>query len=208
MEVLRPFQYWTLWISKRFTVTLHHVIAVYNDMFDHMDGMMHALAKKKTPWKEDLFFTVKLARQKLSEYYAEVTPTMGILLISAPILDPFWKLRLFGKWDKGMVINPEDVTSYTTHYQEAFLKYVENEYCAKHRGVPVIKRESLPSSNLIPYSMVPGSFQSLFNPYDLASNDDEYLTLNDVVETTPRRSDGAAHLITATRLCSNSPPDA
>jgi hypothetical protein len=30
-------------------------------MFDHMDGVMQALAKKKTPWKEELFFAVKLA---------------------------------------------------------------------------------------------------------------------------------------------------
>ena len=61
MEVFRPFRYWTLWMSKRPTVTLHHVITVYNDMFDHMDGVMRALAKKKTPWKEDFFLTVKLA---------------------------------------------------------------------------------------------------------------------------------------------------
>jgi len=40
VEVLRPFRYWTRWMSKRDTVTLHHVIIVYNDMFDHMDGMM------------------------------------------------------------------------------------------------------------------------------------------------------------------------
>ena len=39
MEVLRPFRYWTLWMSKRHTVTLHHVITLYNDMFDHMDGV-------------------------------------------------------------------------------------------------------------------------------------------------------------------------
>jgi len=31
-----------------------------------------------------------------------------------------------------MHINAEDETSYTTPYQEAFLKYVENEYSAKH----------------------------------------------------------------------------
>jgi len=91
MEVLRPFRYWTLWMSKRHTVTLHHVITVYNDMFNHMDGVMRALAKK-TQWKEDLFFAVKLARQKLSKYYAEVTPTTGMLLISAQILHPFRKL--------------------------------------------------------------------------------------------------------------------
>jgi len=34
-------------------------------MFDHMDGVMGALAKKKTDWKEDLFFAVECARQKL-----------------------------------------------------------------------------------------------------------------------------------------------
>jgi len=55
MEVLRPFRYWTLWMSKRHTVTLHHVITVYNDMFDQMDDAMRALAQKKTQRKEDLF---------------------------------------------------------------------------------------------------------------------------------------------------------
>jgi len=95
-------------------------------MFDHMDGMMWALAKKKTPWKEDLFFAVKFAQQKLSRYYTEVTPMTGMLLISAHILDLFRKLQSFRKWDKGMDINPEDLTSHTTQYQEAFQNYVEN----------------------------------------------------------------------------------
>jgi len=48
-------------MSKRHTVTLHYVITVYNDMFDHIVGMMRALAKKKTQCKEDLFIAVKLA---------------------------------------------------------------------------------------------------------------------------------------------------
>jgi len=48
-------------MSKRHTVTLHHFITVYIDMFDHIDGVMRALAMKKTQWKEDLFFAVKLA---------------------------------------------------------------------------------------------------------------------------------------------------
>jgi len=84
-------------MSKRHTATLHHVISVYNDMFDHMDGVMRAVAKKKRPSKEDLFFTVKLARQKLSKYYAELTPSTGMILISAHILHRFRKLQLFTK---------------------------------------------------------------------------------------------------------------
>jgi hypothetical protein len=75
------------------TFTLNHVITVYNDMFDHMDGVMRVLAQTKTQWKEDLFLAVKLARQKLSKYCAEVTSTTGMLLSSAHILDPFRKLQ-------------------------------------------------------------------------------------------------------------------
>jgi len=72
---------------------------MYNDMFDHMDDVMRALVKKKTQWKEDLFFAVKLALQKHSKDYAEMTPPMGMLLIPAHIFDPFRKLRSFWKWD-------------------------------------------------------------------------------------------------------------
>jgi hypothetical protein len=48
MEVLRPIRYWTLWMLKWHPVTLHDVITVYNDIFDYMDGVMRALAGKKT----------------------------------------------------------------------------------------------------------------------------------------------------------------
>jgi hypothetical protein len=86
-EVIRPFQYWTRWMLKQHTITLDHTITVYNDMFDHMDGVMRALAKKKTQWKKELFFPVKCAQPKLCKYYTEVTPMTGMLLITAHILD-------------------------------------------------------------------------------------------------------------------------
>jgi len=87
-------------MSKRHTVTLHYVITVYNDMFDHKDGVMRALAKNKAQWKEDLFFAVKCAQQKLPKSYTEVAPTTGTPLMLANILEPFRKLRSFRKWDK------------------------------------------------------------------------------------------------------------
>jgi len=102
-----------------------------------MDGVLPALATEKTQWKVDLYFAVKFARQTLSKCYAEVTPTMDMLHISAQMLDPFRKLWLFRTWEKWMDINPGDETSYTTQSQEAFLKYVENEYCAKQRPLSV-----------------------------------------------------------------------
>jgi len=39
----------------------------------------------------------------------------------------------------GMDSIPETETAYTTQYQEPFLKYVENVYCAKQRYLPIIK---------------------------------------------------------------------
>jgi len=80
-------------MSKTHTVTLRHIITDFNERFDYMDGVISASAKKRTQWKEDLFFAVNLAPQKLPKYYAEVTPTTSMLLISAHILDHFQKLQ-------------------------------------------------------------------------------------------------------------------
>jgi len=85
---------------------------------------------------------------------------------------------------------------------------VENEYCAKHRRAPVNKLDTVLNSNLIPSAMASGSYQSSFDPYDLSSNDEEYLTPNNVPETTPGRSDRSARLFTAAKLYLNSPPEA
>ena len=146
---------------------------------------------------------MKLAQQKVSKYYAEVTPTTCMIRMSGHILDPFPKLRSFRKWDKGMAINPEGKASCTTQYQEAFPKYVENEYCAKHRHVPVNTLKSLPSSKLIPSGTASGLCQLSIDSYDLFSDDEEYLTPNNVAEMTPRQSDCAARLLTAARLYSH-----
>jgi len=131
-----------------------------------------------------------------------------MLLISAQIHDPFRKLRSCRKWDNGMDINPEEETSYITQYKEACLKYVEDEYCAKHWHAPFNKLETVPSSNLIPSATATGSYQSSFDPYYLSSDNDEYLTPDNVLETTPGRSDRATRILTAVRLYLNPLPEA
>jgi len=73
--------------------------------------------------------------------------------------------------------------------------------------VPVNKLETVPSCNLVPSATASGSYQSSFDPYDLSSDDEEYLTTNNVAEMTPGRSDRAARLLTAARLDLNSPPE-
>jgi len=94
-----------------------------------------------------------------------------MLLIAAQILRAFRTLQSFQKWATGMDINPDDETSYTIQYKEAFLYYVENEYCAKHRHVRVNKPDNVPSSNPIHSTSASGSGQSSLDPYDLSSDD-------------------------------------
>jgi hypothetical protein len=106
-----------------------------------------------------------------------------------------------------MDINPKDETFYTTHYQEAILKYVENEYCKKHKCFLVTKSDNTLNNNLIFFKMASRSGQSSYDPYDLSSDYGEYLMSTNVAEMTPGRSHRAAPLLTAARLYLNSPPE-
>jgi len=74
--------------------------------------------------------------------------------------------------------------------------------------MPVSKLETVPSSDLVPSVTALGSYQSSFDPYDLSSDDEEYFTPNIMAEMTPRRSDRAARLLTASRLYLNLPSEA
>jgi len=107
-----------------------------------------------------------------------------------------------------MDINPEEETSYTTQYQEAFLKYVQNEYSAKYRRVPVKKHESFPSSDLIQSATASRFCQSSLDPYDVSSDDEEHLMPDNGAETTPGRNDHAARQLSSARLYLISPPEA
>ena len=106
-----------------------------------------------------------------------------------------------------MELNPDDNNSYSTQFQETYLQYVENEYCAKHLWLSINKPERDASNN--PFSTITsGCGQSSFDPYDLSSDDDEYLTPNNVAEMTPGHSDHAACLLSVARLYLNPPAEA
>jgi hypothetical protein len=54
--------------------------------------------------------------------------------------------------------------------------------------------------------MASGSGQSSFDLCDLSSDDDEYLTPENVAQMTPRRINCAARILGATRFYLNLPP--
>jgi hypothetical protein len=71
----------------------------------------------------------------------------------------------------------------------------------------VTKPEHDQHSNIFPSGNASGFGQSSFDPYDLSSDNDEYIKPKCVAETTPGRSDRAVCLLTAARLYLNSPPE-
>jgi hypothetical protein len=46
LQVLSPFNHWTLWMSKRYAITLHKLIKLYNDIFNHIEDIIGRLKGK------------------------------------------------------------------------------------------------------------------------------------------------------------------
>jgi hypothetical protein len=72
MEILEPFRYYTLWMSKQKNVMIHWVVRIYNDLFDHLKRIIKVLHNKRTQWKVSCHVAVKVARLKLMKYYSEL----------------------------------------------------------------------------------------------------------------------------------------
>jgi len=52
-------------MSKRHTVTLHHVITVDNDMFDHMDGVMGGIGQENDTMEGRLILCCEVCTAKV-----------------------------------------------------------------------------------------------------------------------------------------------
>jgi hypothetical protein len=60
-----------------------------------MDGIMQGFAKMNTAWKEDLYFVMKFAQQKLSKHRTKFAPLTRQVFIFAYIVYLCHKLHLF-----------------------------------------------------------------------------------------------------------------
>jgi len=110
-------------------------------------------------------------------------------------------------WDKVLHINLENKTTYSIHYEEAFLKYVQNENCAKQPRLPITQPESILPNNLFSPLIASGSSQSSYDLYDLSDSDEKYLIHKNGARTTACQTKYTARLLTAARLYLNSPPE-
>jgi len=172
-----------------------------------MDSIMCAVGMKWTQLNDDWYFTVEFARQKLSNYCAEVTLTTGILLNSEFSIEPCERFCSFRKWEKGLNINPQDMTSHTAKYHKALEQNVANKYCAKHRRISGIQHEKIPGTNSFPCMKNSQFVQSSFNEYDMSCEDEEYTTPKWMAKKAHRWSNRTAHILSAARRCLNSPPE-
>jgi len=101
-----------------------------------------------------------------------------------------------------------DETSHTTQYQVALLKYVEKEYCSNQWQMSVIKPKNVQGSNHL-FSAKPSGFgQSSCLPYNLCSDDEEYLMPKSITETTPGWHDHSSPILVAAWPDLNSLPEA
>ena len=85
--------------------------------------------------------------------------------------------------------------------------YMENEYCANHECLPVIKPESILSNILVSSAMDSRSCRSSYYLVALSSDGNEYFISKNVAEMMHRRTDCAPPLLTAGKLYLNSTPE-
>ena len=81
-------------------------------------------------------------------------------------------------------------------------------YHHQHRQLSVIKPKKVRSNILFLSATASWSGQFSCDPYDLSSNNEWYLSPGNVAAMTPRQSDCAARLLTATQFNLNSPSEA
>jgi hypothetical protein len=95
IELLQPFAKYTAAISATNGPTVHQVLDVYNDLFDHLDEQEAKLARKRLPWKVKMYTGLGEAKVKLTEYYSQTQGQIGHQYAIASILSPIQLLQTF-----------------------------------------------------------------------------------------------------------------
>jgi hypothetical protein len=95
VELLHPFAKYTAAIGATNGPTVHQVLDVYNDLFDHLDEQEAKLARKRIQWKVQMWAGIREAHKKLSEYYSQTQGQIGHQYAIASILSPVQLLHTF-----------------------------------------------------------------------------------------------------------------
>jgi len=174
MEMLMPFRYWTLWMSKRHTVALHHVTTIFNDMFDHLDGVLRAPAKKKTQRKDDLYFAVKFARQSCPNTLLKSLQRRVRFLFQHIFLILFRSCNRLGNGTREWLSILRMRLLILPNTMRHFWSMWRTNTAPNIRCLSVTTHYKLQSNDFIHSAMPSQSGQSSCDPYDMSSGDKEY----------------------------------
>jgi hypothetical protein len=116
-ELLQPFAKYTAAIGATNGPTVHQVLDVYNDLFDHFDEQEAKLVRKRVPWKVSMCTGLSEAKKKLSEYYSQTQGQIGHQYAIASILSPIQLLRTFEgpAWEDGNWVSVEIIILIITY---------------------------------------------------------------------------------------------
>jgi hypothetical protein len=103
IELLQPFAKYTAAIGATNGPTVHQVLDVYNNLFDHLDEQEVKLARKRISWKVQMHTGLGEAKKKLAEYYSQTQGEIGHQYAIASILSPIQLLHTFEgiAWEDG-----------------------------------------------------------------------------------------------------------
>ncbi|KAJ5249580.1 hypothetical protein N7524_011896 [Penicillium chrysogenum] len=127
--ITQPFFKFTTALSKTKDVTIHLVFKIYNNLFEHLDGSIAQLQRKKVPWKQNMLTAPKAARQKLRDYYAKTEDMHGHLYAIGSILAPDTKLQFFSgpKWENNWRgIYRQSIGEYFEPYKQSLAETQES----------------------------------------------------------------------------------
>jgi len=149
IDLVKPFCAFTQAISRTTTPTIQQVFPIYNTLLSHLDQAQSKLLRKKTAWKESLRSGIRLAKDKLKQYYAKTKGSLGHLYGQAILLTPHLKSYFF----KG-----SDWTGGDTEWEDKYWESLKERYDEDYAHLPaaevIQERSSFHSTD--PLSMLLG----------------------------------------------------
>jgi len=131
-EVLQQIRFGTLLMLKTRGATIHRVLQVYQDIFDHLQMQISKLEWMRRQWKVDISEGLVKAKLKAASYYGKTESRRGLLFGIGTCLNPYCKGNLFREWD----LDASGETEYEKSYQKEFIAYYDLYYAPINNQAP------------------------------------------------------------------------
>lgn len=128
ITLLRPFQFYTSFISTTRSPTIHRVFEIYNILLEHFEKAKKKLGRKKKDWKSLLYQGLEAAENKLKDYYERTTEKFGYFYGLAILLTPHQKDTF---WRNHHLLSVDQWDSWEAEYWQEFEKLYDEEYASQ-----------------------------------------------------------------------------